>query len=351
MQKIPVAILGATGAVGQRFVQLLADHLRLEIAALAASERKVGLRYGEACQWILPGDPPLSIIDRKIQTIEPSIPGQIIFSALPASKALEVEPSFARAGYLVCSNASAFRCEPDVPLIIPEINADHLTLIERQRKERGWPGLIITSPNCTTTGIAMPLKPLDEAFGLRRVFAVTLQAVSGAGYPGIPSLDILDNVIPYIKGEEEKVERETRLLLGALIDGERVAGDIRISVQANRVPVLDGHTACLSLGFDRSPSVEEVVSALENFKGPDQLQELPSAPQHPVEVNFEPDRPQPRRDRDAGMGMVVTVGRVRECPLLDIRLVSVSHNTLRGAASGSILNAELLLAEGYVEGG
>jgi aspartate-semialdehyde dehydrogenase len=351
MQKIPVAVLGATGAVGQRFVGLLADHPWFEIAALAASERKVGQRYGHVCRWVLPGDPPATIVDMVISPIEPKLPGRIVFSALPAPIALEVEPTFARADYLVCSNASAFRYEPDVPLIIPEVNADHLTLINKQRDERGWPGLIITSPNCTTTGIVMPLKPLDEEFGLQKVFAVTMQAVSGAGHPGIPSLDIIDNIIPYIKGEEEKVERETRLLMGSLEDGNRSEAEITISVSANRVPVLDGHTACLSLGFKSTPSVEQVVSVLADFKKPDLLGELPSAPDHPVVVSLKPDRPQPRRDRDAERGMVVTVGRVRGCSLLDIRLVSVSHNTLRGAASGSVLNAELLLAEGYVEGG
>jgi aspartate-semialdehyde dehydrogenase len=298
------------------------------------------MRYGDACQWILPGDPPDFISDMVISAIEPTIAGRIAFSALPAPIALEVEPAFAQAGYLVCSNASAFRYEPDVALIIPEVNADHLKLIKRQRAERGWPGLIITSPNCTTTGIVMPLKPLDDAFGLQKVFAVTMQAVSGGGYPGIPSLDIIDNVVPYIKGEEEKIERETRLLLGTLNNGKRSEAEITISASTNRVPVLDGHTVCLSAGFEKVPSVEEVVSALVNFKGSDHHRDLPSAPEHPIAVRFEPDRPQPRRDREAGNGMIVTVGRVRECPLLDIRLVSVSHNTLRGAASGSILNAE-----------
>jgi aspartate-semialdehyde dehydrogenase len=349
MEKIPVAVLGATGAVGQRFVELLALHPWFEIAALAASERNVGKRYGDACQWIIPGDPPDFVMDMVISSIEPTIPGRIVFSALPASIALEVEPSFARSGYMICSNASAFRYEPDIPLIIPEVNASQLALIRQQRAERDWPGLIITSPNCTTTGIVMPLKPLDEAFGLQRIFAVTMQAVSGAGYPGIASLDILDNVLPFIKGEEEKIARETRLLLGSYKDGKRTEAEITVSAQANRVPVLDGHTVCLSLGFERTPSVEEAVSALENFSRPDHLSELPSAPIHPIAVRLELDRPQPRRDRDAEKGMIVTVGRVRECPLLDIRLVSVSHNTLRGAASGSILNAELLVAEGYAD--
>jgi len=243
----------------------------------------------------------------------------------------------------------AFRYEPDVPLVIPEVNADHLALIERQRAERGWSGLIVTSPNCTTTGIAMPLKPLDVAFGLRQVFATSMQAVSGGGYPGVASLDILGNVLPYIGGEEEKIERETRLLLGHVADGRRVEAEVVVSAQANRVPVLDGHTICLSVGFEKRPTVEEAIAALADFRGPDVVRELPSAPEHPILVRREPDRPQPRRDRDAEGGMAVTVGRVRECPLLDLRLVSVSHNTLRGAASGSILNAELLVAKGYIK--
>ena len=350
MDKIPVAILGATGAVGQRFVELLTAHPWFEIAALAASERKVGKRYDEACNWILQGDPPPGIAEMVIRAIEPSMPGRIVFSALPASIAREVEPSFAQAGYLVSSNASAFRYAPDVPMIIPEVNADHLALIKQQQAERGWPGLIITSPNCTTTGIVLPLKPLDDAFGLRKLFAATMQAVSGGGYPGVPSLDILDNVVPFIKGEEEKIESETRLLLGSVEDGKRTEADISISAQANRVAVLDGHTACLSLGFENAPSVDEAVAAMENFKSPEHLRGLPSTPDRPISVRFEPDRPQPRRDRDTQKGMIVTVGRVRECPILDIRLVSVSHNTLRGAASGSLLNAELLVAQGYLEG-
>ena len=347
--KIPVAVLGATGAVGQRFIQLLADHPWFEIAALAASERSASRPYAEACNWVLPGDPPPSVGKMTVSPLDPTLPARLVFSALPASVAREVEPRFAEAGYAVCSNASAFRYELDVPLIIPEVNADHVEMIERQRAERNWPGLIVTSPNCTTTGIAMPLKPLDDAFSLRKVFAASMQAISGAGYPGIASLDILGNVVPYIGGEEEKIEQETRLLLGRVVEGKRVEAAVVVSAQANRVPVLDGHTVCLSLGFEKSPSAEEAVAVLAGFCGPDVVRELPSAPEHPILVRPEPNRPQPRRDRDAKGGMAVTVGRVRECPLLDLRLVSVSHNTLRGAASGSILNAELLVVEGYVE--
>jgi aspartate-semialdehyde dehydrogenase len=348
MDKIPVVVLAATGAVGQRFVQLLADHPWFEVTALAASERNVGKKYMDACQWVIPGDPPPSLKDMVIRPLETNLPARIVFSALPSSVAREVEPSFAQAGYTVCSNASALRMEPDVPLLIPEINASHLALIKRQRKERGWPGLIVTSPNCTTTAAVMPLKPLDDAFGLQKVFVATLQAASGAGYPGVASLDILDNIIPYIPGEEEKIENETRRLLGHMKGDERVDANITISAHANRVPVVDGHTVCLSVGFREKPTVEGAIAALSEYQGLDPDHGLPSAPKHPILVTTRPDRPQPRRDRDTLGGMVATVGRVRPCQLLDLRLVSTIHNTLRGAASGSILNAELLVKEGYV---
>ena len=349
MARIPVAVLGATGAVGQRFIQLLAEHPWFEIAALAASERSAGRPFAEVANWVIPGDPPSWVGGMVVRPLEPQLPARIVFSALPSSVAREVEPEFARAGYVVCSNAAAYREAPGVPLLIPEINADHVALIEQQRSERGWPGLIVTSPNCTTTGMVMPLKPLDDGFGLKQAFATSMQAISGAGYPGVASLDILGNVVPYIRGEEEKIEQEARLLLGRMVDGQRVEASVAVSAQANRVPVLDGHTVCLSLGFERSPSVEEAVAALADFRGPEVVRGLPSAPRRPIVVRSEPDRPQPRRDRDAEGGMAVTIGRVRPCPILDLRLVSVSHNTLRGAASGSVLNAELLVATGYAE--
>lgn len=347
-KRIPVAVLGATGAVGQRFVQLLANHPWFELAALAASERSVGRPYAEVCRWVVPGDPPPGVGGMPVHGLEPNLPACIVFSALPSDVAREVEPAFAAAGYVVCSNASAYRQEPDVPLVIPEVNPHHLVLIERQKAERGWSGYIVTSPNCTTTGIAIPLKPLDDAFHLRRVFAVSLQAISGAGYPGVASLDIYDNVIPYISGEEEKIEQETRLLLGQIDNGTRVAAGFTVSAQANRVPVVDGHTVCLSLEFECPPSIEDARAALALFRGPEPVPQLPSAPSRPIVVRSEVDRPQPRRDRDAENGMAVTVGRIRPCPLFHLRLVSVSHNTLRGAASGSILNAELLVASGHI---
>jgi aspartate-semialdehyde dehydrogenase len=356
--RIPVAVLGATGAVGQRFVQQLADHPWFEISAVAASDRSAGRPYWDACNWVIAGDPGPAVREMTVAPLEPGLEARIVFSALPGDVAREVEPLFARAGYLVCSNASAFRYEPDVPLIIPEVNADHLALIGLQRAERRWSGLIITSPNCTTTGAVMPLKPLDRAFGLRSAVLVSMQAISGAGYPGIASLDVLDNVVPYISGEEEKIERESRILLGSIHEASGPRGDpaparieaqVTISAHANRVPVVDGHTVCLSIAFERRPAVEEAVEVLAEFVGPDEVRDLPSAPDWPIIVRAEPDRPQPRRDRYAKRGMAVSVGRVRECPLLDLRLVSVSHNTLRGAASGSILNAELLVAHGYAD--
>lgn len=349
MAKIPVAVLAATGAVGQRFVQLLSDHPWFEIAAITASEKKVGKKYIDACHWVIPGEPPSEVRQMVISSSEPTLPARVVFSALPASVARELEPVFAQAGYAVCSNASAYRYDQDVPLVIPEVNADHLALIEQQRAQRGWSGLLVTSPNCTTTGCVMPLKALDEAFGLQQVFATSMQAASGAGYPGVASLDILDNIIPYIKGEEEKIEKETRLLLGRIVDGQRVQADIAMSTHANRVPVVDGHSICLSMGFKKKPSVEAATEALADFRSLGEWRDLPSAPDHPILVSSEPDRPQPRRDRDAEGGMVVTVGRVRPCPILDLRMFSVVHNTLRGAAKGSILNAELLVSRGYIQ--
>jgi len=346
--RIPVAILGATGAVGQRFVQLLSEHPFFEVTALAASERSTGRRYADACRWVIPGDPPPSLKEMIVSALEPNLPARLVFSALPADVAREVEPQFAQAGYAVCSNASAFRYEPDVPLIIPEVNADHLSLIAGQRAGRGWPGFIVTNPNCSTTGIVMALKPLYDAFGLKKVFAFTMQAASGAGYPGVPSLDILGNVVPYIGGEEEKIARETCLLLGKVEDGERREAEISVSAHANRVPVIDGHTIALSLGFENTPTPEQAIEVLRAFRGSSDVHNLPSAPKRPIVVRDEDDRPQPRRDRDAERGMAVSVGRVRECPILDLRLVIVVHNTIRGAAGGSLLNGELLVKRGLL---
>ena len=347
MDKIPVAVLGATGMVGQRFVQLLADHPWFEIRALTGSERTAGGIYQEVCRWVLDEDIPAGIGEMAVSATNASLPARILFSALPSRAARQVEPVLAEAGYIVCSNASAFRQEPDVPLIIPEVNGDHLALLEYQRQNRGWPGLLVTSPNCTATGLVMPLKPLHDAFGVAQVFVTTLQAVSGAGHPGVPYLDIIDNVIPNIAGEAEKIQDETRLLLGHMDAGRRLPGGMELSVQTNRVPVIDGHTVNMTIKFERPPSPEDAAEVLSAFRGPDPVPGLPSTPAELILVRNEPDRPQPRRDRDASAGMSVTVGSIQPCPILDLRLISVVHNTLRGAASGSILNAELLVAQGY----
>ncbi len=347
--RIPVAVLGATGAVGQRFVQLLAEHPFFEVTALAASDRSAGRRYADACNWVIPGDPPASLREMIVSPLEANLPARLVFSALPADVARIVEPQFAKQGYAVCSNASAFRYEPDVPLVIPEVNSDHLALIARQQETRGWTGFIITNPNCSTTGIVMTLKPLHDAFALKKVFAFTMQGASGAGYPGVPSLDILDNVIPYIGGEEEKIARETRLLLGTVSGKEKCEADITISAHANRVSVIDGHTIALSLGFENPPTPDEAIAVLRAFCPPVDVRGLPSSPKQSIVLRDEDDRPQPRRDRDAERGMAVSVGRVRKCPILDLRLVVVVHNTIRGAAGGSLLNGELLVKRGLVK--
>ncbi|HEX9440249.1 MAG TPA: aspartate-semialdehyde dehydrogenase [Roseiflexaceae bacterium] len=347
--KFPTAILGATGAVGQRMIQLLVDHPWFEIAALTGSDRTVGRPYGELVRWVLDDAPPPDLARMIVRPSDEVADVAVALSALPTDAAREIEPLWA-ARTAVCSNASTYRMAPDVPLIIPEVNPDHLALIERQRAERGWKGCLVTNPNCAAIGIVMALRPLHDAFGVRQVHAATLQAVSGAGYPGVASLDILDNIIPNIAngGEEQKVETEPRKLLGRVVDGRVAEAAIAISAQVTRVPVIDGHTALLSVAFERRPSVEAAIEALESFKASEPVRGLPSAPERPIVVRREADRPQPRRDRDAGQGMSATVGRVRECPLLDLRLVVLSHNTIRGAAGGALLNAELLVASGVI---
>lgn len=351
MSKFPVAVLGATGIVGQRFIQLLTNHPWFEITALVASDRSTGQTYREACNWVLEGDPPDSILDKIIQPLKPELdqPVRLLFSALPSSIAQEMEPRYAKAGYVVCSNASAFREDPYVPLIIPEVNGDHIKMVEWQAAKYGWKGLIVTSPNCTTTAAVMPLKPLDEAFSITRAFITSFQAVSGAGYPGLSFIDMSDNLIPYIKGEEEKIESESRLLLGQVSANERTPASILFSAQANRGPIQHGHTVCLSVEFEKTPSPEMAIDVLRNYRGPEIVLKLPSAPTRPIIVRDEPDRPQPRRDRDTQNGMVATIGRVRPCPIFDLRLVSVIHNAIRGAAGGAILNAELLVVGGYLQ--
>jgi len=350
MSKIRVGILGATGAVGQRFVQLLMGHPWFEITVLAASERSAGKRYADACRWILREDMPEPVRDMVLEYGTPGLECDLLFSALPANIAREVEPPFAAAGYVVCSNASAYRMEPDIPLLIPEVNPDHTALIEVQRHRRGWSGFIVTNPNCTATHLVSALKPLHDAFGLEKVFMVSMQAVSGAGYPGVPSLDILDNVIPYISNEEAKVESEPRKLLGRLVGDHVEMAPFTVSAQCNRVAVRNGHTECVSVALQRRATRDEIIEALQSFQGIPQHLGLPHAPQPPILVRDEADRPQPRMDRLAGSvpGMTTVVGRIRPCPLLDWKFVLLGHNTIRGAAGGALLNAELLVAQGWI---
>lgn len=345
-EKIPVAVLAATGTVGQRFVSLLANHPWFEIVSVTGSERSEGRVYGEAVRWLLPSEIPPSVREMRVDRGEEGPQGvQLLFSALPARVAQDAEPRLAAEGYMVCSNASAHRMGSDIPLLIPEINADHLALIDHQRDTRGWSGLIVTSPNCSTTGIIFPLKALDDAFGVSQVHAVTLQAISGAGYPGVSAMELQDNVVPYVRGEEVKIEQETRKMLGQF-DGDSIEpAAIEVSAQANRVPVLEGHMAALSIGLKNAPDLNQVEAALAAFRGMD---DLPSAPSHPLIVRSEENRPQPRLDRGAQQGMAVSVGRVQPCSVLDFRMVSLVHNTLRGAAGGALLNAELLVVEGYL---
>lgn len=350
MSRIKVAILGATGAVGQRFVQLLEDHPWFEVTTLTGSDRTVGQVYGEAVRWVLPGPVPEYARGLPITPTAPGFDAQLAFSALPADQAREAEPALAAAGVAVCSNASAHRMWADVPLLIPEVNPDHTGLIPFQRRARGWGGFIVTNPNCTSTGLTIALRALHDVFGLRRGFLVSLQALSGAGYPGVASLDAVDNVVPYIAGEEEKVELEPRKMLGQLDGGAiRLAG-FQLSAHTNRVAVTDGHLVCASLEFERAPSPEAAVEALRGFQPPAGVRGLPSAPDPAILVSSAPDRPQPRRDRDAGRGMATVIGRVRPDPLFHLKFVVLSHNTIRGAAGGALLNAELLCAQGYLAG-
>ncbi|NPA91831.1 MAG: aspartate-semialdehyde dehydrogenase [Chloroflexi bacterium] len=350
-KQLRVGIVGATGAVGQRFVQLLDGHPWFTITALAASDRSAGRTYQEATRWILNTPMPPSIAEQQVlpATAE-ALSGScdIIFSALPARTARDLEPQLAAAGFPVFSNASALRMEPDVPLMIPEVNPDHLALVRVQQKRRGWKGYVVTNPNCSTIHLVLALKPLQDAFGLDKVMVTTLQALSGAGYPGVPSLDIIDNVIPYIRNEEGKIESEPLKLLGQYTGQGIDFADIRISAAAHRVAVVDGHLEAVVVQFKRRATLEEVREALRTFRSVPQELNLPTAPDPVIVLREEEDRPQPRLDRDAGRGMATTVGRLRPDPILDYKFVLLGHNTIRGAAGASILNAELALATGYL---
>ena len=349
-QKIPVGILGATGVVGQRFIQMLEAHPWFEVAWLAASDRSAGQSYGDAVRWRMKTPIPEDVRRMTVSNAAPDGAPQIIFAALDAGIARELEPQFAAAGCAVVSNSSAFRMQEDVPLVIPEVNADHVALIEHQcwRKQSG--GYIVTNPNCSAIGLVVALAPLHREFGIESVFVTTMQAVSGAGYPGVASLDILGNVIPYIAKEEEKMEEETLKLLGKLA-GDRVQpADFSMTAHCNRVAVEDGHTESVSVKLKRKASPEEVIAALDGFRSTPQELQLPLAPEQPVVYDSGPDRPQPRFDVDRGNGMTVSVGRLRPCGVLDYKFTVLSHNTIRGAAGAALLNAELLKVQGMLPG-
>jgi aspartate-semialdehyde dehydrogenase len=348
--KIPVGVLGATGAVGQKFVKLLENHPWFELTELAASDRSVGKPYKEAALWRQYTPIPETIKDRAVKPCEPTLDCRVVFSGLDSSVAGEVEENFARAGYIVVSNSKNHRMDDDVPLLVPEVNPDHLGLIKTQRARRGWSGAIVTNPNCSTAGLVMPLAPLHQAFGIKRAIVVTMQALSGAGYPGHAATDMLGNIIPYIGGgEEDKIETEPRKIMGKLAGDHIDFVDCKISAHVNRVFVEDGHSECVSVEFEKKPSIEEAARALAEFSSLPQELRLPFAPEHPIIVMSERDRPQPRFDRDAGNGMSAVVGRLRPCNVFDIRFIVLSHNTIRGAAGAAILNAELMKVQGYLD--
>jgi aspartate-semialdehyde dehydrogenase len=344
-KKYPIGILGATGMVGQRYIQLLENHPWFEITWIAASDRSSGKTYGEAAKWRLDAPLPERIANMIVSPADPAGAPKVIFSSIDSPIARELEPKFAAAGHAVISNSSAFRMAPNVPLVLPEVNAEHLRLIEEQstRKESG--GYIVTNSNCTVMGPVLALKPIQDRFGVEQIFATSMQAVSGAGYPGVPSMDILDNVIPFIGNEEEKMEEELLKLLGTLEGNEVKPLPARMSASCNRVAVVDGHTVCVSIKLKKPATREEILAAWAEFR-PLAGQNLPTAPDQPVQWAPQPDRPQPRLDRNRGNGMAATVGRLRPCGLLDWKFVVLSHNTVRGAAGATILNAELLASLG-----
>jgi len=346
--RIPVAVLGATGAVGQRFLERLARHPRFEIAAVAASDRSAGKTYGEACAWRLPEAPPAGLSEMVVRRAEPDLPGVIVFSALDSETARSVEPRFAQAGYRVFSNAAAHRMEPDVPLLVPEINAGHIELLQTQRRRRGWRGTLVTNPNCSATQLALALAPLERAFGIERAFVTTMQAVSGAGYPGIASLDALGNIVPEIPGEAEKIESETLRILGRLDSGAVVPAEFPVSAQTYRVPVENGHTHSVSVLLSRKAAAADLIDAWRGFRGPD-VEGLHSAPERPVEYVEERHAPQPRRHAGRRDGMVTWVGGLRPCAVLDWKFTVVADNTVRGAAGASLLNAEFLVRREALE--
>ncbi len=347
---MPVAVLGATGSVGQRFVQLLANHPWFRVAEVVASERSIGKKYAEATDWRLDAFMPAEAAGLTVKDYSERIESPLVFSALPGEVAEEIEQRLAAAGHAVMSNTSFHRMHDDVPILLAEVNDSHIAALDAQRKNRGWKGYIVTNSNCTAMHMILTLKPLQDAFGLEAVLMTSMQAVSGAGYPGVPSLDMIDNVIPFINTEEEKVAEETRKILGRWDGGKFVDADVVVSASCNRVPVRDGHTETVAVRLGRSATPEEVVAAMEAFRGQPQELDLPSAPKRPIVVRTERNRPQPVLDRDTEKGMASVVGRVRPCPIMGIKYVLLGHNTIRGAAGASILNAELFKVKGLLPG-
>ena len=348
-RRIPVAVLGATGAVGQAFVRLLANHPWFELAELAASERSAGKPYAEATRWVGTGDIPAGVGEKTVLACDPSvISAEVVFSALDSSAAGDAEPAFARAGKTVLTNAKNYRMDPDVPLVIAEVNPSHLDVLAAQREHRGWTGAIVANGNCSAIVTTLPLAPIHQTFGIQQVMVMTMQAISGAGYPGVPSLDILGNVIPFIGDEEPKIEAEVRKFLGTANARDVESAGFGVSAHANRVPVENGHTICLSVALERRVDAAEVERAIREWRGAESARSLPSAPERPLVVTDASDQPQPRRQVDAGRGMTVVVGRVRPDPIFDVKLVAMGHNVIRGAAGASVLNAELMVHRGLI---
>ena len=346
--RIEVGVLGATGMVGQHFVKFLQGHPWFDLTWVGASDRSSGKKYRDATSWRLDGVMPDAIADLTVDDCKPGNAPRLVFSATDASVATEIEQAFAQAGHVIVSNSRNHRMEPDVPLLIPEVNPDHLKIIPLQQRRRGWKGQIATNPNCSTITLALALAPLKQ-FGITRVLATTMQAISGAGYPGVASMDINANVIPFIGGEEEKMQQETQKILGDFTGDAIRPLTAKVSAHCNRVPVVDGHMVATSVEFERKPTEADVIAALENFRSVPQERKLPSAPPQPVIYMASKDRPQPRRDAGRERGMAVFVGRLRACPVLDYKFMALGHNTIRGAAGAAVLNAELMYSEGLLD--
>jgi aspartate-semialdehyde dehydrogenase len=348
MNTIEVGVLGGTGMVGQHFIRFLQGHPWFKLTWLGASDRSAGKKLKDATQWRLDGEMPKSAAEIVVSECKPANAPKLVFSAMDASVATEIELAFAKAGHMVVSNSRNHRMETDVPLMVPEVNPGHLALVRAQQRLRGWSGMIVTNPNCSTVTLTMALAPLKQ-FGIQKVMAATMQAVSGAGYPGVASMDILANVVPYIGSEEEKMESETQKILGTL-DGARIEPlPATVSAHCNRVAVVDGHMVTTSVALSSKPALAEVQAAIEGFQSIPQQRNLPSAPPNPVILMRDADRPQPRRDVNRENGMAVFVGRLRQCPVLDVKFVACGHNTIRGAAGAAVLNAELMASEGYLD--